>query len=80
MFCEILFNICIYTIGKNENKYTREYVEYYKKYGGDKIFIYDNNNIDGEKFDTVLYDYIKNGYVEIINFIYLNQVVHIDNE
>jgi len=59
--------VCICTIGKNENKYAREYVEHYKKYGVDKIFIYDNNDIDGEKFETVLYDYIKNGYVEIIN-------------
>ena len=57
--------VCICTIGKNENKYAKEFVEYYKKYGIDKIFLYDNN---GEKFNEVLYEYIRTGFVEIVNF------------
>jgi len=61
------FKVCICTIGKNENKYAREFAQHYKKYGVDKIFIYDNNDIEGEKFETVLADYIKNEYIEIIN-------------
>ena len=60
--------VCICTIGKNENLYSREFVEYYKKYGIDKIFIYDNNDIDGEKFEDSLSDYIKKGFVKIINY------------
>ena len=32
-----------------ENKYIREFVEFYEKHGVDKIFLYDNNDIDGEK-------------------------------
>ena len=52
--------ICLCTLGKMENKYAREFVEHYKRYGVDKIFIYDNNDIKGEKFDLVLSDYIKN--------------------
>ena len=36
--------ICICTIGKNENKYIKEYVEYYKKLGINKIYLYDNND------------------------------------
>jgi len=59
--------VCVCTIGKLENLYMREYVQHYKKYGVDKIFLYDNNNIDGEKFEEVINDYIKIGFVEIIN-------------
>ena len=49
--------VCLCTIGKEENLYVREYVEHYKKYNIDKIFIYDNNEINGEKFEEVLNDY-----------------------
>lgn len=41
---------------------------YYKKYGVDKIFLYDNNDIDGEKFEEVIYDFINKGFVEIKNW------------
>ena len=60
--------VCLCTLGKQENRYAREFVEHYKKYDIDKIFIYDNNEIAGETFDLVLSDYIKNKYVEIINY------------
>ena len=62
------FKVCICTIGKNENLYAREYVEFYKKIGVNKIFIYDNNERDGEKFDIILNDYIQNEFVDIIDF------------
>jgi len=60
--------ICLCTIGKKENLYAREFVTHYKKYGVDKIFVYDNNDLDGENFDEVLTDYIQNDYVKIINY------------
>ena len=60
--------VCVCTLGKRENKYAREFVEHYKKYGIDKIIIYDNNDPKDEKFETVLSDYIKSKYVEIKNF------------
>jgi hypothetical protein len=60
--------VCLCTLGKKENMYAREFVEHYKKYDIDKIFIYDNNEVTGEIFDSVLADYIKNKYVEIINY------------
>ena len=60
--------VCLCTLGKMENRYAREFVEHYKKYDIDKIFIYDNNEIAGETFDLVLPDYINNKYVEIINY------------
>ena len=59
--------ICVCSIGKNENLYVREFIEDYKSLGIDKIFIYDNNDIQGEYFDTLLADYMKNNFVEIID-------------
>ena len=59
--------VCLCTIGKEENLYVREYVEHYKKYNIDKIFIYDNNEINGEKFEEVLNDYISTGFVKIVD-------------
>ena len=73
-FCIIIFSIefknkiCICTLGKEENKYTREFVQFYEKIGVDKIFLYDNNNAKGERFDEVIGDYIDKGFVEIINW------------
>ena len=65
-----IFNIkvCICTCGKQENKYAKEFVNHYYNYGIDKIFIYDNNDNNGENFSDVLSDYIKSGFVEIINY------------
>ena len=60
--------VCVCTMGKNENKYALEFVEYYKKIGVDKIIIYDNNDINGEKFESVLFKYIESKYVEIIDY------------
>lgn len=50
-------------IGKMENDYIREFVEYYKKLGFDNICLYDNNDPDGERFEDVIGDYIKSGFV-----------------
>jgi len=60
--------VCICTLGKKENNYIREFVEYYKKLKVDKIFLYDNNELNGENFNTILYDYININFVEIINY------------
>ena len=69
------FNICICSIGKNENLYAREFVEYYLSLGVDKIIIYDNNDLDGEKFESVLQDYLKNNQLEIIDVRGLSSVL-----
>lgn len=62
------YKVCLCTLGKKENNYAIEFVKHYKRYGVDKIFIYDNNDLNGENFEEVLYDYIKKNFVEIIDY------------
>jgi hypothetical protein len=50
-------------IGRNENKYIREFVEYYISVGVSNICLYDNNRDGEEFFNDVIGDYIENGYV-----------------
>lgn len=59
--------VCICCIAKNENRYIREFIEYYQKLGIDHISIYDNNDPDGEVFNDVIQDYMDSGYVNIFN-------------
>ena len=54
----IIFNIKKIKIGlcclaKQENKYIKEYVDYYLKLGFHKIIWFDNNNIDREIFKKI---------------------------
>lgn len=55
-------------IGKLENRYIREWVEYHRDLGFTNIVLYDNNDIDGEHFEDVIGDYIENGYVILKNW------------
>lgn len=50
-------------IGKNENSYIREYVDWYKHIGVTNICLYDNNDADGEEFEDVIGRDIEDGYV-----------------
>lgn len=59
--------VAICAIAKMENAYIREWVEHNKKLGFDRIYLYDNNDINGERFDDVIKEYIMSGYVKIIN-------------
>lgn len=63
-----IISVCLCTLGKEENKYVREYINHYLEYGVNKIFIYDNNDINGESFNNVIEDYIQTNYVEILNY------------
>ena len=60
--------VCICTVGKLENNYIKEFIIHYKKYGVDKIYLYDNNDLDSERFEDVISDYIKNDYVQLFNY------------
>lgn len=61
-------NIAVCVIGRNENRYAVEFVEYYKSIGVDKIFIYDNNYDGEEYFEEVLDEFIQSSFVEVIDF------------
>lgn len=63
-----LLKVCLCVIGKRENRYAKEFVEHYKKIGYNKIFIYDNNEINDEKFEDVIQNEIDKGFVSIINY------------
>lgn len=60
--------IALCCIAKMENEYIRFFVDYYKNLHFDKIFLYDNNDLDGELFNGVIGDYISNRFVELIDF------------
>ena len=60
--------VCVCTMGRDENRYIREFVNHYEKYGVDKIYLYDNNLDNGEKFDDIINDYVQKGFVELINW------------
>ena len=50
-------------IGRLENQYIREYVEYYKLVGVTNICLYDNNKDGEDDFRDVIGDYIDSGFV-----------------
>lgn len=62
----MIVSVC--AIAKMENLYIREFVEYYKSLGFHKIYLYDNNDINGEKFDDVISDYINDGFVDVTEY------------
>lgn len=55
-------------IGRQENDYIREFVDYYRRIGVTNICLYDNN-MDGEDdFNDAIGDYIKSGFVILKDF------------
>ena len=58
--------ICLFA--KQENRYIKEFINYYKKLKINKIFLYDNNDLNGEYFEDILSKYINNNFVEIVNY------------
>ena len=60
--------VCMCIIGKKENLYAKEFVNYYKNLGYNHIFIYDNNDVNDEKFEDVLRQEILDNFVTIIDY------------
>ena len=53
--------LALCTVGKKENLYVKEFIEYYFNLGISHIFIYDDNNINDEKIaDSIPGKYIQN--------------------
>ena len=73
----IKFRVCVCTLGKNENKYIREFIQHYRDYGVDKIFLYDNNDVGGEYFQDIISDYLKDNLVKIIDFRGKKRIQHL---
>ena len=67
-FIKFHSKICLCCIGKNENIYAKEYINHYKNLGYNHIYIYDNNDINGEQFSEVLSKEIKEGFITIIDY------------
>ena len=65
--------VLICTVAKQENKYIKEFVEHYEKLKFEKIIIYDNNDLNGENFNKILRNEIKNKFIEIIDYRGLSQ-------
>lgn len=55
----------ICAIAKFEYNYIKEWVEYHLNLGFDKIVIYDNNDINGERYDELLSEFVEKGQVEL---------------
>lgn len=54
--------VALCTMGKKENRYVKEFVEYYYNLGIDKMFIYDDNDPNTEKIS----DEIENKYKQFV--------------
>ena len=59
--------ICVCSIGKNENLYIKEFLNYYFLLGVKKIIFFDNNDIDNENFKEIIEKYYTNNEVDIID-------------
>ena len=60
-------DIAICCIVKMENLYLRDFIEYHKNLGVTHVFLYDNNDENGEYPQQVIGDYIDDGYITYID-------------
>jgi len=60
--------VCLCLLCKKENLYIRYFVDIYKKLGFNHIFLYDNNDINGEKIENIISNEIKQNYISVINY------------
>ena len=58
--------VALCTMGKQENLYVKEFISYYIRLGIDKIFIYDNNDINTEQISDMIENRYRK-YIKIYN-------------
>ena len=46
--------VCLCVIGKKENLYIKEFINHYREIGYNHIYIYDNNDINSERIDSII--------------------------
>lgn len=64
---------CFAAIGKKENRYAKEVIDYYREIGVDKFIIADNNDKNSEKFSDIFEKEISDGLIDIIDYIGKNK-------
>ena len=63
--------LCACAVFQNEARFLKEWIEYHRLVGVEKFYLYNNNSTDA--FNTVLYPYLNNGVVELIDWPYYHQ-------
>lgn len=55
-------------LAKNEKHYIKDWVAYHLHIGFDRIYLFDNNDDPNETYDDILFEYIKDDKVRLIDF------------
>ena len=58
--------VCLCLVCKQENLYIKYFVDIYKKLGFNHIFLYDNNDNNGEYIEDVIPKEIRKNFISII--------------
>ena len=57
--------VCLCVIGKKENLYIKEFINHYREIGYNHIYIYDNNDINSERIDSIINN---SSFITIIDY------------
>ena len=66
--------LSVVTLMKDEDRYLKEWIEYYRIVGADHFYIYDNRSIRRNKIRKILRPYIKQGIVTLVDWDYPYEV------
>lgn len=63
-----MISVALCCMAKMENRYLREWVEYHLDLGFDHIFVYDNNDVNSERCETPIKEYIEKSCVSVVDY------------
>lgn len=66
-YMKLLDSYVIVAMAKQEKHYIKDWVAYHLRIGFDKIYLYDNNDENGEKYDELLKEYVDADQLKIID-------------